>query len=94
MKCEALLYDATTLHGSIIDIEHAISFALEARSSIRERRAILGDDWELYAEAYANYLRIGRILAMHTLFQKPKCPIEKDWYRYKPSKIGILGRWN
>lgn len=94
MTCERLLYDAVTLHGSLTDIEYAVSFALEEKSSIYERGKASGDSPKRLAELRQVNLQIARAIAMHRLFQIPKCPIERDWYQYKPSKIGRNSLWD
>ncbi len=94
MTCEQLLHDATTLYGSITEIEYAISFALEERNWISERAKVSSEDPELRTELHAINLKISRTIAMHRLFQKPTCPVERDWYRYKPIKIGKNSLWD
>lgn len=94
MTCEQLMYGATTLYGSITDIEYAVSFALEEKDSISERRKISGDGPESLAELHEINLKISRLIAMHRLFQKPVCPLEGVWHSYKPSKIGRNSLWD
>ena len=92
--CEELLFDATTLYGSIADIEYELSFAIEARISAHDRMSGVARDQELLAELNSLNLRIARVVAMHRLFQKPKCPIEKDWYSYKSIRKLRVDLWN
>lgn len=94
MTCEQLLYQATTLYGSLNDIEYAVSFAIEERSAISRLYSASRRDPELLAELKEINLKAARAVAAHRLFQKPKCPIDSDWYDYNPTEVGINSLWD
>ena len=93
MSCDQLLHDTTTLFGTLIEIEYAMSFALEERTSLSARAKLSESRESMYDLRRANYLKIYRLIAMHHLFQEPTCPISKYWYRYRPTSVGKNSLW-
>lgn len=81
MSCEELLGSAKTQYGSLVDIEYAIAFAWEDREIINRKRLAVGGSEELSKRSGEASLKIARLVAMHRLFQTPKCPMNDDWVK-------------
>lgn len=92
--CEQLLFDATTLHGSITDIENALAYALEQKSWIIEQREIADANSTPTTDLHEINVAISRILAMHRLFLTQECPIEDGWWTFRPSTPRVNSLWD
>lgn len=92
LSCENLLATTKARYGSLVDIEFEFAFAFEELYIISYLRGGKGTTEQLENRTFENQQRISRLGAMHTLFQNPKCPIQKDWYRTK-LKIFTEDNW-